>query len=299
MVTRRELVVGGISMGIGLETVPSMATRPAEAGGFARGPAARDLEQPRCLTPPPSQAVLRELEPRMRLTFVSDEFERELAFTTHFHIIHAGQSGKLAEEKIDRQLSIINAAFEGGRIKFVKGDIQFIDRPDWFRMRSRAGTAEKAAKTALGRQTNTSLNFYTADLSDTGAFGWAESPWKFQSAPQMDGVVINYRYVAEGPPPLNRGGVAVHEVGHWLGLLHTYQNFCNLPGDGVDDTPAQGRRSERDCVIRDSCPGDPGNDPIDNYMDTSSDDCRRRFTPGQFKRIRTVMLPQYRPWLVS
>ena len=86
------------------------------------------------------------------------------------------------------------------------------------------------------------------------------------------------------------GFTAVHEVGHWLGLHHTFDINSETAGissdqivdgcnpinvnDYVDDTPQQ--KSETDFVCpetRDSCPNLPGQDPIHNYMDYSSDDC--------------------------
>ena len=70
----------------------------------------------------------------------------------------------------------------------------------------------------------------------------------------------------------NMGYTLVHEVGHWLGLLHPFAGFsCTGPGDYIEDTPAQSEPT-RDCPVgKDSCKNQPGLDGIENYMDYSSD----------------------------
>lgn len=72
----------------------------------------------------------------------------------------------------------------------------------------------------------------------------------------------------------NKGGTAVHEIGHWFGLLHTFQgencSFGNS-GDYIDDTPLEAASTNGCPVEKDSCPLEPGVDPIHNYMDYSSD----------------------------
>lgn len=72
----------------------------------------------------------------------------------------------------------------------------------------------------------------------------------------------------------NKGGTAVHEIGHWFGLLHTFQgencSFGNS-GDYIDDTPLEAASTSGCPVGKDSCPLEPGVDPIHNYMDYSSD----------------------------
>jgi Pregnancy-associated plasma protein-A len=79
----------------------------------------------------------------------------------------------------------------------------------------------------------------------------------------------------------------VHEAGHWLGLMHTFQGGCDAPGDGIADTPAEAK-DHRTCAdpTRDSCPNDPGVDPMYNYMSYSGDACTNQFTAGQREAMR-------------
>lgn len=71
------------------------------------------------------------------------------------------------------------------------------------------------------------------------------------------------------------GKTAVHEVGHWMGLLHTFQDETCVVGDHgdyVDDTKQEGVSTEGCPVGKDSCPGVEGVDPIHNFMDYSEDE---------------------------
>lgn len=49
----------------------------------------------------------------------------------------------------------------------------------------------------------------------------------------------------------------IHEVGHWFGLLYTFDNGYSDMSDGVADTPAV-RSANFDCKPGDSCPDQPG-----------------------------------------
>ena len=258
------------------------------------------MEPHGCHTRSPSLTLQHELAARQPAKFATEASSswKTIEFPTFFHIIHSGPNGKVPESKVDQQLALLNAAFNDARIVFVKAGFEYVDNDAWFGL-DLGSSQEHEAKLKLCRDPDKSLNFYIADLqrSPPGANGYARQPWEFEEAPQMDGIVVHYAWLPGAPRPFNRGGVAIHETGHWVGLHHTFENGCNPPGDGVDDTPYQAFASNRDCVVRCSCPPDPGPDPIDNFMDYSSDDCRQRFTPGQFWRIREVVLPRYRPWL--
>jgi len=132
-----------------------------------------------------------------------------------------------------------------------------------------------------------------------GVSGLEGMPFDAQLA-ATDGIVCNTRGFGvagtEGDiplsPPFHLGGVAVHEVGHWLGLRHLWGDGDCSVDDFVEDTPPQGQNTPFTCYPLGEEPlSCNGVDPVmfQNFMDYSSTECMSVFTKGQVDRMIAVM----------
>jgi hypothetical protein len=215
----------------------------------------------------------------------------------YFHVIRTGPglaSGDVPESMLDRQISVLNQAYASTPFRFVKAATSRVTNSTWYTM-APGSAAESAAKKTLHKGSIGDLNFYTA-APGGGLLGWATFPWDLRQSLLMDGVVIlNTSLPGGAGAPFNEGDTATHEVGHWLGLYHTFQGGCSKKNDEVSDTPAE-RTPAFGCPVgRDTCTSRnyPGADPIRNFMDYTDDSCMNQFSKGQVTRA-SGMFAQYR-----
>ncbi|MEP7271465.1 MAG: zinc metalloprotease [Acidobacteriota bacterium] len=214
----------------------------------------------------------------------------------YVHVItnSAGQSatGYVPASWISAQINVLNSAYAGQApggsgantgFSFVLAGTDYTVSSSWYKA-GPGTTAERNMKNALRIGTADDLNIYTNE--GAGYLGWATFPSSYKGSPKQDGVVCFWgSFPGSTYTPYNLGDTATHEVGHWLGLYHTFQSGCNGNGDSVSDTAAE-RSAAFGCPVgRNTCTRDAGVDPITNFMDYTDDSCMFLFTSGQSSRM--------------
>ncbi|KAI1849374.1 hypothetical protein JX265_012066 [Neoarthrinium moseri] len=245
----------------------------------------------RCAAPAPTE---QQIEASRQMKIQEDNYAAVAGESMHiqatintnvyWHVIASARTvaaGWLSNATLDAQLDVLNEAYAPHGISFNDAGRDWTINSNWAQ-----DGAELAMKKALRKGTYKDVNVYFVPTLD--AFGYAYLPDSVSTGSNAfyrDGCTILSSTVPGGSETnFNLGYTVVHEVGHWLGLLHTFEGGCSGSGDMVSDTPAERSQASGCPVGRDTCSGG-GVDPIHNYMDYSDDPCYEEFTAGQQTRM--------------
>jgi hypothetical protein len=264
--------------------------------------------------------------------------ERIVVPVVYHMVFHSVASGRGSDDDVGaapplaltlRQTRVLNHAFRGTGISFRTAETAYLDFAPWRDpARPDGGPAQPSEITAMVREVTAgrpeSLHVFLLPQVESRAAN-PDTKSIYAGDRDVDGIVMNWDYLpdVESLRPVkdavirklySQGETLVHLVGHYLGLVHTFEAWigdgsislgevckptCAQTSDGVSDTPAHrwiwngnGR-----CIPLDTCPDQPGMDPITNYMNLEPDLCASELTPGQIERIER-MVRYYRPYLI-
>lgn len=222
-----------------------------------------------------------------------------ITIPTIFHIVaQPSTKDTITNAMPAAQLATLNDAYNPHGITFDLLNVTWTTNPDWA---VGLPSADADMKKSLRQGTYATLNLYFQTDLAGGVLGRCTLPSDIANGKTdaavyaTDGCNVNANTMPGGSlTDYNGGKTAVHETGHWLGLLHTFEgNACDGPGDYIDDTPFE-REATDGCPtspVKSTCPGQKGadgkeaGDPIHNFMDYSSDVCYEGFTGMQRERM--------------
>lgn len=284
----------------------------------------------RCVTENPDAEAISEMEEVVRRRRGNDDGANEtFVVDVYFHVIHIlGGRGDLRTSVIEEQMKVLNDTFVRGysdsypndcagnavpaavdddvddehhgrtRISFRLVEVTRTRNLLWF---YQSFEYEEDIKNALHKGTCADLNVYSVGFC--GGLGKSSWPTTCARDPTKDGVMIHFQTVPGGGyEDYEQGDTLVHEVGHWLGLSHTFSGGCYFDKsssrsgrDNVQDTPREASAHYGCETGRDTCPDHDGLDPTHNFMDYSDDCCMYEFTPEQRETMRAIYAEYRRP----
>jgi PKD repeat protein len=210
-------------------------------------------------------------------------------------------SDALVQQQVDR----LNADFLQARIQF-EYTIDYVNSSAW-RVLSENEISELKAATAI--KPDSQLNVWVTYVTYGYSFG--TFPWDPASRSVYGGIVMGHFHWTGGP-----NSVFAHEVGHCLGLYHTFNGIEEVSpcgpcyeypgassrdylGDRCSDTPPTPLyRYCSNAGGADSCYGQPfGYTQPENYMGYTPQSCYSLFTPQQRGRMNCWLDDELSTWV--
>jgi len=231
------------------------------------------------------------------------------------HVFCENNGGNCAatQADVDNAVARLNANYAPWRIQFVY-EANFI-KSTKYRYLDPNGSEQSGMKLAYANSPATKLNIYVVNTGPNGP-SWATLPFWPQALSTQGGIVIHDALFVAAPPLPTI--VLTHEVGHCLGLLHTFSGvdevaLCSDCYEPAGRTPEQGDvtgdwcsdtnptpKNINNCFDppeTDPCSGNPWvATPFLNYM-SYSHPCEIEFTAQQAGRMHCWTTAVLSGWL--
>jgi len=246
----------------------------------------------------------------------SNNFPKEIPVVVHVVYTDSLPNTYIPEEAIQPAIDQLNVDFEGTNISFNLAGYDYTDLTQY-------GWHDAYVSGQVCFP-----NYQTQATILSNDISWDISRYcNVYVIPKMCSTILGYAYVGYGPnnaddgvwvlsktfgygewdhldPAYNENETLTHELGHYCGLFHTFNNNpgqcgandpdipCEYEGDYVCDTPPT--------KVSYGCPGTTGfYCPIAvydgamftarNHMDYGKQFCRDEFTPGQIDRMHAML----------
>lgn len=255
--------------------------------------------------------------------FVANRANELFTLPVVVHVIHNNGSENISDIQIDQALANLNAAFSHSGPYKSKGEgfnteIQFCLARRTFDNKATTGvnrivsgltnltmeTEDQALKNLSRWDPTQYINIWVVNEISSQSQGSGVAGYAYLAGMHgkpLDGLVCEAKFFGKSP---SDDVVLIHEMGHYLNLLHTFDggctnNFCDQEGDKVCDTPPD-QALHSSCVFN-SCGTDKNDsrainpfttdvhDMTQNYMDYSPFECQFAFTKGQAERMRLTI----------
>ena len=211
---------------------------------------------------------------------------------------------------VEGAVAVLNTRYDPWRIQFIY-EVDFINSTKY---RTLSYREARRMKDTYADSPTTKLNVYVVD---TGGVSWGTFPWDYYALASGGGIVIHERwFTLDSPLP----ALLTHEVGHCLGLWHTFHGVDEVLQCG-DCYELAGRSREQGDVTGDRCadteptpsnyycadPGgtDPCNEiawgvtPYTNIMGYAQQGCQDDFTEQQAGRMHCWTSDILTGWLAG
>ena len=159
-----------------------------------------------------------------------------ISIPVYFHVIRdSSGNGGVTTTQINNQITVLNNAFAAAGFSFYPGRHGLYQQLHLVHLQPATRARRDEERPAQGHCGRPQL---LHQQQGGRLLGWATLPWNYSGNPLMDGVVVAQSSLPGGSTTnYNQGDTGPHEVGHWMGLYHTFQGGCPSPGDSVSDTP--------------------------------------------------------------